>query len=74
MRFLYTCKQAHQKISENLDRPLNFSERAHLKLHLSLCDACSRFRQQMQLLRHSMQQISDLPAEMDEQTRSGPST
>src|SRR5450830_1853469 len=46
--FLYSCKQAHRMISEGLDRPLRLSERARLKMHLSICNACTNFNGQMQ--------------------------
>ena len=58
MRFLYTCKQAHQMLSEGLDRPLSLAERAHLKLHLSMCKSCTNFSQQMQTLRQAMRKMS----------------
>jgi predicted anti-sigma-YlaC factor YlaD len=54
MRLLFNCKQAHQMVSEGLDRHLNFSEKARLKLHLSICDSCTNFNGQMQLLRKAM--------------------
>lgn len=54
MRLLFNCKQAHQIVSEGLDRDLRFSERARLKLHLSICDSCSNFYGQMRLLRQAM--------------------
>jgi|JI91814BRNA_FD_contig_21_10365234_length_616_multi_2_in_0_out_0_2 predicted anti-sigma-YlaC factor YlaD len=58
MRLLYTCKQAHQKLSENLDRDLRFAERAQLKIHLSMCRSCSNFGTQMRTLRMAMQAMS----------------
>ena len=56
--FLYSCKQAHRIVSEGLDRPLSVSERARLKLHLSICDACTNFNGQMHLLRKAMHTLS----------------
>jgi predicted anti-sigma-YlaC factor YlaD len=58
MLFLYTCKQAHQKLSENLDRELSLAERAQLKLHLSMCASCSNFKTQMQTIRMAMKQMA----------------
>lgn len=58
MLFLYTCKQAHQKLSENLDRELSFAERTQLKLHLSMCRSCTNFGTQMRTLRMAMQQMA----------------
>ncbi|MFZ6847960.1 zf-HC2 domain-containing protein [Undibacterium sp. RuRC25W] len=59
--FLYSCKQAHRMISEGLDRPLRLSERARLKMHLSICNACTNFNGQMQFLRKAMHRVSQDP-------------
>jgi anti-sigma factor ChrR (cupin superfamily) len=48
---MLTCKQASQFVSISLDRPLSWSERLQLKVHLLLCNACRRFNQQLQILR-----------------------
>lgn len=58
MRLLFNCKQAHQIVSEGLDRDLSFSERARLKLHLSICDSCTNFYGQMRLLRQAMHNLT----------------
>lgn len=52
---MLTCKQASQLVSNALDRPLTWSERLQLKLHLLICNACRRFNQQLQLLRTVLQ-------------------
>lgn len=54
---MLTCKQASQLISQSLDHPLSWSERVQLKLHLLMCDACTRFKQQLDLLRLALQRI-----------------
>ena len=58
MLFLYTCKQAQQKLSEDLDRQLSLAERAQLKLHLSMCRSCSNFGTQMRTIRSAMKQMA----------------
>jgi predicted anti-sigma-YlaC factor YlaD len=58
MRFIYTCKQTHQILSEGLDRDLSLAERAHLKLHLSLCTSCTNFSKQMLTLRLAMRKMA----------------
>ena len=58
MRFFYTCKQAHQMLSEGMDRQLSVTERAQLKLHLRMCRSCSNFSGQMRLLREAMKKMS----------------
>jgi len=57
MRILLSCKQAHQLVSEGMDRRLPFSARTRLQLHLSMCKACTNFNQQMQSLRHAMREL-----------------
>ena len=59
MRFLLTCKQAHQMVSEGLDRHLSLPERTRLRMHLTICDACTNFNGQMQLLRQAMRRLPD---------------
>lgn len=45
-----TCKQASKLISMSLDRPLSWSEKVQLKLHLLICTPCRRFKKQLKLL------------------------
>jgi hypothetical protein len=59
MKFFYTCKQAHQVISEGLDHHLNFSQKTHLAIHLGICRSCSNFKTQMKTLRLAMKHISE---------------
>ena len=59
MRYFYTCKQAHQQISESLDRDLSLGERTRLSIHLSMCRSCSHFKQQMQSIRLAMRQMAN---------------
>ncbi|MES2038678.1 MAG: zf-HC2 domain-containing protein [Pseudomonadota bacterium] len=67
MSVFIVCKQAHQLISEGLDRPLSLSERTQLKMHLAICRACTGFDGQMSFLRKAMKKTASegLPAEAD---------
>lgn len=56
--FLPTCKEVHRLVSEGLDRELSLAERTRMRLHLMICDACTNFSGQMQLLRKAMRQWS----------------
>jgi predicted anti-sigma-YlaC factor YlaD len=58
MFFLYNCKQAHEKLSEDLDRKLSLTERTQLNVHLSMCRSCSNFRTQMRTIRMAMRQMA----------------
>lgn len=59
MSLLLNCKQTHQLVSQGLDRPLTFSERAKVKLHLGICESCNNFAGQMTLLRKAMHRYSE---------------
>lgn len=54
---MLTCKQASQLISQSLDRPLSLADRIKLRFHLFICDACTRFNQQLKQLRTAMQKL-----------------
>ena len=54
---MLTCKQASQLISQSLDHPLSLSNRIQLRLHLLICDACSRFRKQLEQLSVALQRL-----------------
>ena len=58
-RAMITCKDAHRMMSEQMDRPLTLGTRLRLKLHLSLCDACSRVARQFNVLRDSVRRLGE---------------
>ena len=49
-----TCREVHRLVSEGLDRELSIIERVRMRLHLLVCGACTRFQDQMGLLRRAM--------------------
>jgi len=49
-----TCRQASHLVSEQQDRPLSWSERASLRVHLGICAGCVRISGQMDFLRRAM--------------------
>ena len=51
IKFMLTCKQASQLISQSLDRPLSLTDRIKLRFHLFICDACTAFKKQLDQLR-----------------------
>ena len=53
-----TCKEATRLISQGLDRELGLWDRLRLRIHLAICDACSAFARQMDLLRRAIQRLS----------------
>ncbi|HZF18335.1 MAG TPA: zf-HC2 domain-containing protein [Burkholderiales bacterium] len=54
MAFRLTCKEASRLISEGMDRRLSVPERIRLRLHVSICDACTRFTSQVAFLRRAL--------------------
>ena len=52
-----TCKEVHRLVSEGLDRDLSLIERARMRVHLLICDACQNFSGQMALIRQAMRKM-----------------
>jgi hypothetical protein len=50
---MMTCKEATHLISDGQDRKLRLSERILLRIHLALCSGCSRYDQQLHLIRQA---------------------
>ena len=53
------CKDASRFVSQQQDAPLTYWQRLTLRLHLSVCDACSRFERQLRFLRTAMRKYSE---------------
>ena len=51
------CKHATQLASRALDKPLSFRQRMALRLHLFMCDACTQFVRQLQLMRKALARL-----------------
>lgn len=67
MSIILTCKEAHRLTSEGLDRELSMTERARVRMHLAVCDACRNFNGQMQLLRRAMRGLTAADDEAEEE-------
>ena len=48
------CKEAPHLVSLRQDAPLTLWQRVVLRLHLSVCAACTRFEHQVRFLREAM--------------------
>jgi len=68
---MLSCKESSQLISQSLDRALSVRERLALRLHLLICDVCSRFVKQMNLLRLAMRRMTQ-QMEQDEDLKLPP--
>ena len=65
---IYTCKEAARLVLESHDRGLSWRERLGVRLHLLLCDACTRFAQQMRFLRTAVRRYTGQHVETSQET------
>jgi hypothetical protein len=49
-----SCKDASRLISQLQDGDIPLRQRLRIRLHLMLCDACTRFDQQVRFLRKAL--------------------
>ena len=54
MRLKLSCRETSRLLSEAQDGRLRLGERLALRLHLGVCDACTRFSGQLAFLRRAM--------------------
>lgn len=55
---MLSCREVSRLLSERLDRKLGLTERARLRLHLSMCDACARVEGQLRFLREALTRLA----------------
>ena len=51
------CREAAQLISRGMDEHLPWWQRASLRVHLLICDACTNFSRQVRLLREALSRL-----------------
>jgi len=56
---LLRCKDVSRLVSQAQDRPLTRWERWVLRMHLSVCDGCTRFDAHLRFLRRAMHRYRD---------------
>ncbi len=49
-----SCREATRLVSQMQDTPVPLLQRIKLRLHLAICDGCTRFDRQMRFLRAAM--------------------
>ncbi len=52
-----TCKDVHRLVAESMDRKLGFVDWLAMQVHLQICIHCTRFTQNMKLLRAAMRRF-----------------
>jgi predicted anti-sigma-YlaC factor YlaD len=58
------CKEVSRLLSRENEAPLPAADRARLRLHLVVCDACRNVEEQMAFLRKAMRKLGrDEPPE-----------
>jgi hypothetical protein len=53
--FRITCQHASRLLSQRMERPLPWTQRARLRLHLLACDACTRVAGQFAAMRLALE-------------------
>lgn len=51
---LVTCREASRLLSQREEHPLALADRIKLRLHLSVCVACTRFARQLVVIQRAM--------------------
>jgi hypothetical protein len=54
LTYLISCQEATRLLSRLRDGRISFAERCKLRLHLLVCEACRRFKHQLELVREAM--------------------
>jgi hypothetical protein len=67
-----TCREASRLLSEGLDRELTLRQRISLRLHLTLCDACTRVKAQFEFMRRALSTYSAADTDPDEAAKRKP--
>jgi len=67
-RITPSCKEVTTWASQALDRPLPLSLRLKLQLHYWICIACARYRDQLLLIRRTIQRDAQPHACAEHQT------
>jgi predicted anti-sigma-YlaC factor YlaD len=61
-----TCKEVSRLLSDGRDGEIPAAQRARLRLHLALCEACRNVEQQVAFLRRAMRGLG-----RDDETKGG---
>lgn len=60
-----SCQEVSRLLSDRQDETLPTADRARLRLHLLMCQACRNVDEQMQFLRRAMRQLGREPTDGD---------
>lgn len=65
------CQKVSRLISLGLDERLPAAERARLRLHFVICEACRNVNEQMQFLRRAMRALDGRKERRDDDDQGG---
>jgi len=54
---MLSCKNVTHLLSESQDRKLALAERLQLKIHLAMCEGCTRYKQQIGFIRRACREF-----------------
>lgn len=65
------CDKVSRYVSDSMDRDLSLWQRLGVRMHLLMCSHCTRFEEQLQLIRRmSRKEVDDYPREqLDESVK-----
>jgi hypothetical protein len=54
-----SCKELTELVSQGEDRPLRWSERLQVRLHLLICNGCRQFTRHLAIMRTALRQLRE---------------
>ena len=63
--WMFNCKKVTYLVSESLDRKLSLYQRMGMRIHLMMCKFCSRYQEQLLLLRKTARLYSESSEDSD---------
>jgi hypothetical protein len=54
MRFERSCREVTRLVLESQDRELPLADKLALQIHWRICDGCTKFKNQTELMREAM--------------------
>ena len=59
MKWMLTCQDTTELLSDSLSKSLDWNKKIALKIHLFMCKICSEYGKQLQLLRQLASSLTD---------------
>jgi hypothetical protein len=62
--WMFNCNEVSRKVSDSMDRVLPFHQQMIIRFHLLMCKYCTRFRDQLLLIRKAIRAEEDFDEEL----------